>query len=82
MPTKEEEALHIALREGRPAHELEKALDGVTRPRWPESLDPGFLRHRLEHASTVVMTCGNPALMADVRHIAHARSMRFENEEW
>jgi hypothetical protein len=30
----------------------------------------------------VVLTCGNPYLMADIKFIAETNGMRFEKEDW
>ena len=31
---------------------------------------------------TVILTCGNPKLMSDIRHVAKVSGIAFEQEEW
>jgi hypothetical protein len=48
----------------------------------PEHLSPAELRKRLDPPQTVVLTCGNPSLMADIKFITETNGMRFEKEDW
>jgi len=57
-------------------------LERATRPRLPAGLDPAALRARLDPARTVVLTCGNPEAMDDVRRVADHLGVRLEREEW
>ena len=41
-----------------------------------------MLRERIEPSRTVVLTCGNPNVMADIAWIAAQVGMRFEKEDW
>src|SRR5439155_20326887 len=38
------------------------------------------LQKRLNPARTVILTCGNPSLMADIRYIADRHRIRFERK--
>ena len=40
------------------------------------------LRARLDPARTVVLTCGNPSSMSDIKRVADLVGMRFEKEDW
>jgi ferredoxin-NADP reductase len=82
LPLREEEDLQEALRSGADARVATTALERATRPQLPAGVDPVALRARIEPTQTVILTCGNPAVMADVREVAERRSIRFEREEW
>ena len=82
LPMAERQALEQA-REGRAdTKELEEAVARAVSPQLPPGIDRGALGARLDPASTVVLTCGNPAAMGDVRQVAESRGMRVEREEW
>jgi hypothetical protein len=40
------------------------------------------VRQRLEAGRTVILTCGNPSLMADIKYIADSNQICFEKEDW
>jgi ferredoxin-NADP reductase len=80
MPLKEEEDL--AAPQGVDGPEAQEALRKAVQPRLPRHLSGEQIRRRLDPASTVVLTCGNPAAMAEIKRIADRLGMRFENEEW
>ena len=82
MPLKEEET-HTAAPSGAdgPA-QTQPALAQVVRPVFPERHPVRVLRQRFDPSSTVILTCGNPAAMADVQAIARANQIRFEKEDW
>jgi len=82
LPMTEEEKLEEAQASGADARAAAAALDGAVRPRLPEEADPEALRLRLDPGRTVVLTCGNPVVMDDVRQVAERTGMRFEREEW
>lgn len=82
MPLKEDEDLAAARTGGGDVASAEKALARAVRPRLPDHVDPARLRDRLDPAQTVVLTCGNPAAMADVGTIAGKLAMRYEKEDW
>jgi ferredoxin-NADP reductase len=82
MPLKEEEDLAAARARGGDVGSAEKALARTVRPRLPDHVNHQRLRDRLDPAQTVVLTCGNPAGMADVAMIAGRLAMRYEKEDW
>ena len=48
----------------------------------PRERPLAMLRERIEPSRTVVLTCGNPEVMADIAWIASQAGMRFEKEDW
>ncbi len=48
----------------------------------PRERPLAVLRERIEPSRTVVLTCGNPNVMADIAWIASQAGMRFEKEDW
>ncbi len=82
MPLKEEEDLAAARARGGDVGSAEKALARTVRPRLPDHVNQRRLRDRLDPTQTVVLTCGNPAGMADVGMIAGRLAMRYEKEDW
>jgi ferredoxin-NADP reductase len=81
MPLKEEELLQTPIDAG----ESERArtlLERTVRPVLPAHHSPEMLRERMPSRQTVLLTCGNPDVMADIRHVAETHQMQFEMEEW
>ena len=58
------------------------ALDRLVHPVLPGHLTPSAIRDRVDPASTVLLTCGNPVSTADIKATAARRQIRFEMEEW
>ncbi len=82
LPMAEEAALDAARASGADTVDLELAAARAVPPQLPPGIELATLRTRLRPASTVVLTCGSPAPMADVRQVAESRGMRVEREEW
>ena len=82
MPLKEEEAVTAASSGTSGPAQTQPALAQVVRPVFPERHPVRALRQRFDPSSTVILTCGNPAAMADVQAIASANQIRFEKEDW
>lgn len=82
MPLKEEEDLKRAELEGGDVLKAKAALEKTTRPVLPEPHSRKELQERLDPRETVILTCGNASLMADIQHIAEAQGIRFEKEDW
>lgn len=82
MPLKEEQDLAGAEEQGAERAPLVAALEKAVRPALPPHVAAEALRERLDPSSTVILTCGNPAAMADVQRVAEAQGIRFEKEEW
>ncbi len=81
MPLKEEEAVQNA--SGEEASALRRALERTARPVLPEHLPASEVRKRLEpHDRTVILTCGNPLSMADIKYVADSNQIRYEKEDW
>ena len=58
------------------------ALERLVHPVLPGHLTARAIRDRVDPASTVLLTCGNPVLTADIKSTATRRQIRFELEEW
>jgi len=82
MPLKEEQELTEALANGEDASGARAALEKVTAPVLPKHLSQSELLKRLDPARTVVLTCGNPSLMGDIKYIADGHRIHFEKEDW
>lgn len=75
--------LGLRLREEEVAEDTGAALGKITRPVLARSCDPSGLRNRMPgDQKTVILTCGNPDLMEDIKRIAEKSSFKFEMEEW
>jgi ferredoxin-NADP reductase len=59
-----------------------KEQQGLVAPVLPRHTASYAVRHRLEAGRTVILTCGNPSLMADIKDIADSNQIRFEKEDW
>ena len=81
MPMKEEEAARDSEAVGDGAA-TRAALDRAVRPRLPARAPLALLRERLDPGRTVILTCGNPSLMADIKAVADSNGIRFEKEDW
>jgi len=82
LPLREEEVLAETRAAGADVGGARVALERATRPRLPAGIDPGMLRARVDPARTVVLTCGNPDAMDDVRRVSERLGLRLEREEW
>jgi len=82
LPLREEEVLAEARAAGADVAAAQVAYERVTRPRPPAGIDPGMLRARVDPARTVVLTCGNPDAMDDVRRVSDRLGLRLEREDW
>ena len=80
MPLKEEEDLRSTAGDGKA---VARAAPGRgVRPILPGHVHREALLERMPPGETVVLSCGNPASMRDVEHIAKNNGMRFEKEDW
>jgi ferredoxin-NADP reductase len=82
LPEREEEEVAEAEKEGRDAAAARRALERAVRPALPRRASRSVLRDRLDPASAVILTCGNPSAMADIKRAADRASIRFEKEDW
>jgi len=69
---------------GMPPKEGDEAVTArrVVEPVLPKHLDGSMLQGRLVPGRSVILTCGNPVMMADIQHIAETAGVRFEKEDW
>lgn len=82
MPLKEEQDLQDAIATGGDVTGAQATLDKTTLPVLPQQTPRERLLARMDPPQTVIMTCGNAFLMADIKTIAEANKIRFEKEEW
>jgi ferredoxin-NADP reductase len=82
LPLREEEDLKLAEQSGGDVALARAAVERAVRPTLPRRADREDLLRRLEPSKTVLLTCGNPSSMADIRVAAEAVGMRFEKEDW
>ncbi len=55
---------------------------GAPDPVFPRQHAKEDLLKRMDPGDSVILTCGNPYVMEDVRHIAEERRFKFEKEDW
>lgn len=82
MPLKEEQELNEVLARGEDPSRARATLQKTTAPALPKHLSRAELQQRLNPTRTVILTCGNPFLMEDIKYIAEAHRIRFEKEDW
>jgi ferredoxin-NADP reductase len=82
MTLKEEEDLQKAVAEQGDVQRARQRLESTVLPELPAHCSREILLKRMNPGHSVVITCGNPAVMSDVEYIAGAAKMRFEKEEW
>lgn len=82
LPTREQEAMDEAQREGVHVVAAQHALDKATKPVLGSAVDGEALRARMPRGETTVLTCGNGELMEDIRRICGLADFKFEMEEW
>ena len=82
MPSKEEQDLSTALNKGDNNSKMESVLKGVVKPVLPQHHSRKELSERMDPQKTIILTCGNPSVMDDIKYIADANHIRFEKEDW
>jgi len=82
MPLKEEQDLQEVAAKGGDVARAQAALEKTVKPALPRHLSREALRKRMDPARTVVVTCGNPWSMEDIKYVAESNHMRFEKEDW
>jgi ferredoxin-NADP reductase len=82
LPTTEQEALDAAVSGGGDVAAAQGALARTIAPRLPPEHPRQALLDRIAPSQTVILTCGNPSLMEDIRKVAGLRGFRFEKEDW
>ena len=82
MPLREEQDVQEAEAKGEDAAKAKAALAKTVCPVLPAQHSLKELRDRMDPASTVIITCGNPWSMEDIKYIAESNKMRYEKEDW
>ncbi|HWP58050.1 MAG TPA: hypothetical protein VNL14_09200 [Candidatus Acidoferrales bacterium] len=83
LPLKEEQDLEEIAAKGGDVAKAKAALERTVRPTLPKHLSREALEDRWKPAGeTVVITCGNPWSMEDIKYAAEKKGMRFEKEDW
>ena len=82
MPVKEEAELEAALASGADASRAKAALAKVVAPALPSHISGSELVKRFDSSRSVLLTCGNPSSMEDIKHVADTHRIPFEKEEW
>ena len=82
MRSKEEEDLQRERARGADTSRAEALLERLVHPVLPHHISLESIRQRIQPGNTIVITCGNPEGMADIKHVAEAQGLRFDMEEW
>jgi ferredoxin-NADP reductase len=82
MPTKEEEDLQGEAASGTEQPHAKASLHRFVRPVLPLHITRETIRERIRPGNTIIITCGNPEGMADIKHIAKVQGINFDMEEW
>lgn len=82
MPQKEEEDLMKARGRGEGVDHAAALFERTVKPNLPEHVTKRSLLERMDAAKSVILTCGNPRSMEDIKHIAVSQGIRFEKEDW
>ena len=82
MPLKEEEEVATVIANGADPTRAKATLARVIAPAPPGHMTRHALMERFEPSRTVLLTCGNPASMEDIKHVADTHHIPFEKEDW
>jgi ferredoxin-NADP reductase len=82
MPLKEEDDLQRVSAAGADDRAARALLEKTVKPRLPESVTRERLLERMRPGDTVVLSCGNPLSMEDVRRVSEHNRLAFEKEDW
>jgi ferredoxin-NADP reductase len=82
MPLKEEEEVEAAIAKGEDASRAKAALARTVAPAVPAHLSRGDLVKRIDPSRSVLLTCGNPSSMEDIKYVADTHHIPFEKEDW
>ena len=82
MSVKEEEDVAAAIARGADPSRARTALEKVVAPALPGHASRSELRRRFESSRLVLLTCGNPSSMEDIKHVADTHRIPFEKEDW
>lgn len=82
MPMKEEQNIQEVSQQHENIGRAEKILTRSIQPILPNHISQKELLDRMDPQRTVILTCGNPKVMEDIKYIADTNHIRFEKEEW
>ena len=82
MSVKEEEEVTAAIARGADPSRARAALEKMVTSALPGHTSRGELAGRLEPSRLVLLTCGNPSSMEDIKHVADIHGIPFEKEDW
>jgi hypothetical protein len=82
MPVKEEEEAAAAIAKGEDASRARAALARTVAPALPGHFSATELMKRLDPSRSVLLTCGNPSSMEDIKYVADTQHIPFEKEDW
>jgi ferredoxin-NADP reductase len=82
MPLKEEEDLERLAAAGADDKAARALLEKAVKPRLPASVSRERLLERMTAGETVVLSCGNPLSMDDVKRVSEHNRLAFEKEDW
>jgi ferredoxin-NADP reductase len=82
MPLKEEQDLQQIVANGGDVAKAKAVLEKTVKAALPNHLTREALRDRMDPTTSVVITCGNPWSMEDIKYAAETNGMRFEKEDW
>jgi ferredoxin-NADP reductase len=82
LPLREEEELKLAEQSQGDVSLARAAVARAVKPALPGHLTREALLERLAPSETVILTCGNPSSMSDIRVVAEAVGIHFEKEDW
>ena len=81
MPLKEEQDLQDTIATGGDPSGVRAALEKAVKPVLPQNVSRDRLLERMDPERTVIITCGSPGVMADIKVIAEANHIRFQIPE-
>jgi hypothetical protein len=82
MPLKEEQDVQEIAAKGGDVAKAKATLEKTVKPALPKKFSVQDFQKRMDPSSTVVITCGNPWSMEDIKYAADANQIRFEKEDW
>jgi ferredoxin-NADP reductase len=82
LPLREDEELKLAEQSDGDVALARAALARAVKPALPSHVSREALLDRLSPADSVILTCGNPSSMSDIRVVAEAVGIHFEKEDW
>ncbi len=82
LPLKEEQDVQEIAAKGGDTSKAKAVLDKTIKPTLPKKFTRDALQERMKPEDTVVITCGNPWSMEDIKYAAETAGMRFEKEDW